>query len=258
MNAESLKEYWKKEEEKAKMIGWDFEYIADRFHSQEETLPWELNEVIGRYRKNSHRLLDIDTGGGEFLLSLGHPYELTCATEGYAPNVELCRERFGKHGIEFLEMKDYANMPFENERFDIIINRHGAFEPKEIRRALRPNGVFITQQVGENNDRELVEMLLPDVKKSFSGHDLANCVNALQSAGMTVLEQDEAYRPISFYDTGALVWFAKIIEWEFVGFSVESCFERLLDVENEIRKNGSVSGKIHRFYIVAQKQLLAE
>ena len=35
------------------------------------------------------RLLDMDTGGGEFLLSLGHPFERTAATEGYPPNVEL-------------------------------------------------------------------------------------------------------------------------------------------------------------------------
>ena len=44
-----------------------------------------------------------------------------------------------------------------------------------------------------------------------------------ENAGFEILMSDEAYRPIEFYDVGALVWFAKIIQWEFVDFSV-SCF----------------------------------
>ena len=67
------------------------------------------------------------------------------------------------------------------------------------------------------------------------------------------MEQSEAYRPITFYATAALVWFAKIIEWEFVDFSVDRCFAKLLEVEKEIAKNGSVCGNIHRFYFVAKK-----
>lgn len=41
----------------------------------------------------------------------------------------------------------------------------------------------------------------------------------------------------SFIDlkySGAFVWFARIIEWEFPGFSVERCFDRLLRMQ-EIR-----------------------
>ena len=44
-----------------------------------------------RYLSPESRLLDIDTGGGEFLLSLNHPPENTSATEGYPPNVSLCQ-----------------------------------------------------------------------------------------------------------------------------------------------------------------------
>lgn len=46
-------------------------------------------------------LLEIDTGGGEFLLSLNHTYKLTAATEGYPPNVKICREEILPLGINF-------------------------------------------------------------------------------------------------------------------------------------------------------------
>ena len=52
------------------------------------------------------KLLDFDTGGGEFLLSLGHPYGNTAATEGYPPNVELCKKELQRLGIDFKACDD--------------------------------------------------------------------------------------------------------------------------------------------------------
>ena len=253
MNVNELKAYWFSEQEKAHINGWDFSYIEDRMISEEDRLPWDYAETVNRYRKDTYRLLDIDTGGGEFLLSLGHPNALTCATEDYPPNTALCRRKFAELGIEFCEMGDYSHMPFPDESFDIVINRHGSYDAKELFRVLKPGGVFVTQQVGDQNDRELVEMLLPGLPKKYEGHDLANNVKDFKDAGFKIIEQGEAFPHIGFTDTGALVWFARVIEWEFIGFEVEKCFERLLTVEEEIRSNGSVGGKAHRFYLAAQK-----
>ena len=253
MNINELREYWKSEEEKAHIIGWDFSYIEGRYESEEDSLPWDYAQVVKKYLRKTDRILDIDTGGGEFLLSLGHPHELTSATEGYPPNVKLCLERFAKLGIDFHEMNDHKNMPFDDESFDMIIDRHGSYDESELYRVLKPGGVFITQQVGEDNDRELVEMLLPDVPKQYVGHDLTHCLQKLENAGFIILESGEAHPPIRFFETAALVWFAKIIEWEFVGFSVDKCFEQLMAVENEIKHKGYVCANVHRFYIAARK-----
>lgn len=253
MNIEKLREYWKAEESIARIKGWDFSHIDGKFKSKENEMPWNYKRVIQKYMKDSDRILDIDTGGGEFLLSLNHPYELTSATEGYAPNAALCKQTLGPLGIDFREMKNYACMPFEDEEFDIVLNRHGAYDAKEIYRVLKPGGIFITQQVGEDNDWELIKRLLPEAKKKFPGHNLQKQVKLFEQNGFTVLEQDEVYRPIYFYDTGALVWFAKIIEWEFIDFSVSRCFEQLLEIEKEIKEQGFIEGTVHRFYFVVKK-----
>lgn len=253
MNINELKEYWLSEENAAHISGWDFSHIDGRFISGEDRLPWDLTEVIKRYLRSSHRLLDIDTGGGEYLLSLGHPHELTSAAEGFPPNVELCRERLGALGIDVREMTDYSAMPFPDGYFDIITNRHGKYDAEELFRVLRPGGIFVTQQVGKNNDRELVEFLLPHAEKRFPGHSLTPELDNFRNAGFRILESGEAYRPVSFTDTGALVWFAHIIEWEFCGFSVEKCFDRLIAAEHVIQQKGCISGNIHRFMIAAQK-----
>lgn len=253
MNINEKIKYWRSEEEQAHIHGWDFSHIEGRFHSDEDKLPWELTEVINKYRRNDMRLLDIDTGGGEYLLSLGHPYENTSATEGYPPNVELCKKTLGELGIDFHPMTDYAHMPFEDDSFDIIINRHGDYVPEELYRVLKKGGIFVTQQVGCRNDRELVELLLPDAKSPFGEHDLEYCLQGIKNAGFTLLESGEEFRPIEFYDTGALVWFARIIEWEFIDFSVDKCLDRLIEADRLIEQNGAVGGQVHRFYFSARK-----
>ena len=252
MTPEELKAEWISEENCARIKGWDFSHISGRYE-EEESLPWDYAGEIRSVLREEMRLLDIDTGGGEFLLSLQHPYENTSATEGYPPNVQLCKEKLLPLGIDLRECSDASHVPFADASFDLIINRHGDFCPAEIRRLLRPGGLFITQQVGSDNDRELVEAVLPGIEQPFSHANLAEQEKAFTETGFEILKADEAFRPIVFYDVGAFVWFARIIEWEFPGFSVESCFERLLSLQETIERDGKIAGTIHRYFIVAKK-----
>ena len=253
MTNEALKAIWQREEDCAFIQGWDFSHIHGRYE-EEDKLPWDYEAIIRSVLRDDMQLLDYDTGGGEFLLSLGHPYQNTAATEGYPPNVALCRERLLPLGIDLRECKDAARIPFANEAFDIVINRHGDFDPRELKRLLKPGGLFITQQVGSENDRELVEMVLPGVEKPFPHENLREQSTRFTDIGFEILQADEAFRPISFYDIGALVWFARIIEWEFPGFSVDRCFDRLLELQKTIEREGKITGTTHRYLIVARKE----
>ena len=252
MNEEQLRKIWKQEEEIAHIHGWDFSHLRGRYE-EENDLPWDYEKIVREYLNPKMQMLDYDTGGGEFLLSLGHPYSNTAATEGYAPNVALCSEKLQPLGIRFKECNDPDNIPFDDESFDIMINRHGDFSPTEIFRLLRKNGIFIPEQVGEENERDLVEMVLPGTEKPFPGLNLKTQQRLFEEAGFKILQVEEAYRPILFYDVGAFVWFAHIIEWEFPDFSVDKCFKQLLKMQEEIDKNGFVQGTIHRYLIVAKK-----
>ena len=219
---------------------------------EEDDLPWDYREEILRYLKPEMRILDIDTGGGEFLLSLNHPYENTAATENYPPNVDLCRETLLPLGIDFRAADGKGVLPFEDASFDMVINRHGDFNPSEIYRVLKPSGLFITQQVGAENDRELVELLCGQTALPFPDQYLKNTMDRFSQTGFEILDGRECLRPIRFYDVGALVWFARIIEWEFSGFSVDSCLDRLLQAQSILDESGVIEGSIHRFVLLCR------
>ncbi len=252
MNIEQLKEIWKQEEAVAHIHGWDFSHIQGRY--EESALPWDFRAVIQKYRKDAMKLLDMETGGGEFLLSLRHPAGNTAAIEGYPPNVALCKNLLLPLGIDFKQAVGGDRLPFSDDSFDIVTNRHGDYNVSELRRVLKKNGLFLTQQVGAENDRELVRLLLPHISDSpYPKHCLDVKKAELLERGFEVLESGEARQPIRFFDIGALVWFARIIEWEFPGFSVESCFDRLCKAQEILDKNGVVEGSVHRFYLAARK-----
>ncbi len=248
-----LRKEWEAEEKIAHIHGWDFSHIHGRYE-EEDDLPWDYEAIIRENLTDNMQLMDFDTGGGEFLLSLKHPYENTAATEGYPPNVELCKETLLPLGIDFRACDDAKNVPFADESFDMLINRHGDFDAKEAGRLLRQGGLFITEQVGANNDRDLVEMVLPDFPKPFPELELAIQQKKFQDERFEILRAEEVYRPIRFYDIGAFVWFAHVIEWEFPGFSVEKCFDKLLKMQEIIDRDGFVEGTIHRYLIVAKKR----
>lgn len=252
MNGNDLIQSWKAEESLAHIHGWDFSHIAGRY-AEEEDLPWDYRETVLRYLEPSMRILDIDTGGGEFLLSLNHPHAQTAATEGYPPNVELCRQKLLPLGIDFRPADGAGELPYGDASFDMVIDRHGDFNAGEIKRVLKSGGLFITQQVGAENDRELVELLCGETELPFPEQYLELVTQKFRDAGFEILDAREAFRPIQFFDVGALVWFARIIPWEFPDFSVETCLERLQNAQRILERNGCIAGKIHRFMLVAKK-----
>lgn len=251
MNSEQLKHNWLKEASKG-MQGWDFSYLEGRI--EEESLPWEYKEIVRKYLSSTDHLLDMGTGGGEFLLTLDHPHNLTSVTEGYLPNFTLCKKKLGSLGMTVKYVNEDDHLDFVDSSFDLVINRHESYNVNEVLRVLKPGGTFITQQIGGENNRSIAEFILQDIPESpYKDHTLQLRRNKLENAGFHIIQAEESFPQMKFYDLGAFVYFASIIKWEFPDFSVENSMDQLLELENSRDKNGYILSREHRFIIVAHK-----
>lgn len=181
--------------------------------------PWDLAEEYRTALRQASHVLDMGTGGGEYLLSFADllPAD-TLATEGWPPNVPAAREALTPHGIDVVEYGapdddvDALPMPFEDGRFDLVLNRHESYSPREVARVIRPGGVFLTQQVAGDECAELAEWLghhdeLPQVNLTTFG-------NELREAGFTILAGAEHRGTYTFSDVAALISYLQLAPWE--------------------------------------------
>ena len=236
MNREELLRQWREEECRG-MEGWDFSHLEGRYTVP--ALPWDYCQRVKEFLRPGVRLLDMGTGGGEFLLGLHHPFGLTSVTEGWAPNLELCRKR--------LE-------PFADDSFDLVLSRHESYDLQEVRRVLKRDGFFVTQQVGGENNRPLIQRLCPGFSGNYVGFNLERELPRFREAGFRVMNSNQAYLEGRFLDVGALVFQASVTPWEFPGFSVDACQDALFQLQAQVESRGFLPTVEHRFLIVAKNR----
>lgn len=241
-------------EAEAHFSGWDFSYINDR--EAQVPLRWSyVSEALLRVRK-SNAVLDMDTGGGEMFSYFAPFPPIAYATEAYAPNIPIARQRLEPLGVDViaLEEDEPRQLPFEAGTFDLVLNRHGYYWEPEIFRILGSDGLFITQQVGDRNDIGIRKLLgSPDASVNVEWNDLAEAVANLKATGFQIIKQLEDIYLQRFYDVGAIVYQLKAIPWQIPDFSVQNYFEQLKSVHEKIQKDGYVDVDEHRFFILARK-----
>lgn len=232
--------------------GWDFSWLRGRWVEDEP--PWDYRTLVIERIHSAEAMLDMGTGGGEFLATLPARPPLTVATEAYPPNLPVARERLGPLGIQVVEVADEHALALPDAAFDLVVNRHEYYDVAELRRILRPGGRFLTQQVGMSELSELNDFLdaPPYSAEPFWG--LGEKVSRLEMNGFEVLRVEEAHPASIFYDVGAVVYVLKVIEWQIPDFSVERYRDRLLALHDHIRMRGPFRTHADRCLIEARRQ----
>lgn len=231
--------------------GWDFSWMRGRYYESEPF--WDYRQMVLDRMKNISSMLDMGTGGGEFLASLSDLPEITYATEGYPPNFPIATQRLQPLGVKVVAVVDEHSLQLPDTMFDLVIDRHEYFDTSEIMRILKPGGIFLTQQVGPRNCVELNQYLGAPIDANVAHWKLNQEIGALEQAGFSVLQSHEQVLESNFFDIGAVVFYLKVIEWQVEGFSVEEYEPRLRELHQLIERQGAFYASEHRFLIEAKK-----
>jgi SAM-dependent methyltransferase len=251
MNQNLLIESWKHEEQQS-FTGWDFSYLDDRM--LEGQPDWSYSLRASELLKRSRSLLDMDTGGGERLLELrGHWPDKVTATEGYLPNFKLATERLSPFGVKVvnISLTDFAPMSFAEDEFDLVLNRHAAFNPDEVARVLVLNGTFLTQQVHGLWAYDLLAAF--DARPQWPEATPDKYLPRLKAAGLEIINAQEWSGQLAFTDVGAIVYFLKAVPWLVPGFSVTSHLKYLLDLQRKLESRETLTFVSRKYLIEAHK-----
>lgn len=209
MNPAELAELWKCEE-RQHFSGWDFSYLEGR--RVEDPLPWSYASRATELMRDSTSVIDLGTGGGERFLQMQEDWPTKAvATEEYPPNYRLATEHLSPFGARVMDVRltEDDSMPFSDDEFELVLNRHSAFNPREVARILARGGTFLTQQVHGLSACDLLAMF--DAKPQWPEATMERYVPQLKSAGLTILDTQEWSGQLSFTDVGAIVYFLKAV-----------------------------------------------
>lgn len=229
-----------KQEEAAPFSGFDFSYLDGRLHDEEP--PWSYLDRVRALMQGAQSALDIGTGGGEKLALCKDLFPpLTVATEGQLPNVAIAHARLTPLGAQVVASRDAldADLPFADNTFDLVINRHAAFNLADIERILRPGGTFITQQVDGRNLADLAANFGQTNPWSF--FTLAYVLEQVAQTGLVVEAADEWTGKSYFTDVGALVYYLKAVPWVVEEFSVARDLPQLKRLHQRLAQSHELS-----------------
>ncbi len=142
-------EYARFYETVGKLNGWDFSQLQVSVNGTD----WEFNEEVIKRCNKTKILLDIGTGGGENLSSLAPSVLLAVGIDSSNGMIDSAIENLKKMklaNLRFVKM-DSENLVFPRDFFDVVSSRHAPFDSNEVARVLKSGGVFLTQQVSEDD-----------------------------------------------------------------------------------------------------------
>jgi SAM-dependent methyltransferase len=241
---------------RASFIGWDFSWLEGR--ARESEPDWDYEAIVRSALDDARSVLDIDTGGGEFLARVIRSGRFAVATEGYGPNVTVAHDRLAAIGVPVVHTESAPDnvdqtttnpaeagsaLPFRDEAFDLVIDRHSSYWPGEVRRVLVSGGRFVTQQRGDAGISGVELRALfgrpHDARPPF---DLSFARDQLDHAGFDLVRSNEADTPTVFYDLAALVYYLRAIPWAVEGFDPLGADRQALErIHERIIDNGELS-----------------
>jgi hypothetical protein len=236
--------------------GWDFTRLGARLVT--ELPPWAFEEIVADRAARATTMLDMGTGGGEWLSSLQVRAPVTVATESWPPNVGVAAAKLHALGVPVVQDEGATDnlrqgredprgrLAFTAEAFDLVTNRHESFVASEVSRVLCPEGTFVTQQThsGSQQFHELLGVQPAQVEE----FEIDLALEQLSAAGLIVDEADEGYATTIFADIGALAWYLRSAPWAVPGFSISAYRHALIRLHGDPIR---VAAK--RFWVRAHK-----
>lgn len=243
--------------------GWDFTWLANRITTSD--LPWDFASIVAGLARTSRDLLDLGTGGGEWLAQLALRPARTVATEAWPPNVVIARRRLEPLGVEVREVGDvadnndqidgeaYAPLPFDDGEFHLVCSRHESFDARDVARVLARGGHFVTQQVGDGLFREF-RALFDAPQSTLPALTLEMLCAQVTRWGMDVIESGESMQTVNFHDVGALTWYLKMVPWTVPDFDVVAQRGQLERLHRDVERSGPLLMSQSGMYLVARKR----
>lgn len=225
-------------------VGWDFSSM----NTVRDPVPWDyLSEVQKRITRDMD-VLDIGTGGGERFISLADSIKEGLGIDIDPEMIDVATKKTKDTSNISFKVAD-ANLGNISKKFDVILNRHAPYILSSVAKHLKSNGIFITQQVGEEN--------MLNIKKVLDQESATPTITktGFESSELEVIEFQEYNVKYVVQDIESLVFWLKALNMLHADIATNTAIQQS-GVLNKILK-GNVDEKgfttnEHRYFVIAK------
>lgn len=125
------------------------------------------------------------------------------------------------------DAEDPTDLPYPERCFDVVVDRHGGYDPAEVARVLRPGGLFLSDQVAGDDVVDLHAVFGAPLPRPHLTLDAR--AEELTDLGLEVTHRRAWRGPLAFDDVGALVSYLTLVPWRSpADFSVDGYANTLI------------------------------
>ena len=236
------------------VMGWDFSEIEKR--KKIIGKKWDFLKTVKNYVTDESVLLDIGTGGGKKLLQVAKFVKKAYGIDHQESMITTANRNLRKSKMSNVEFKlaDAKELPFPPRSFDVVMCRHAPFCVEEVFKVLKPNGIFLTQQVKAEEDAENIKEVFGRGQRF--GEKLGSFMNKrireLKNAGFEILRTD-TYNATEYYADMADLIFSLRNTPLVPDFDIDNDQRYLEEIEKKYKTKNGIKTNSARFLILCKK-----
>lgn len=214
-------------------------------------------DVVRQFLANTDCVLDIGTGGGELFLTLAPCFRKGIGIDVSTEMIEQALRNKQIQKIPNVHFKVIAihHLEFADAEFEIVLNRHCDVNVSETARVLRPQGHFITQQVGYRNTLNILKAFGWTSASFGDGwwQPVEELATTFEQSSCRVVAKAEYDVRYWFCDVESLVFWLKAVPLP-EPFDVEKHWEDVNHILQEYSTRQGIETNEHRELLIIEKR----
>ena len=204
--------------------------------------------ILSKYVQPTDHVSFLSVDQGELAKNFKPLPEATFIIEPYS-DITSVQNKFADMPVKVLKYTPSGQMPFKDEKMDVVMCQYSNYDKLEIQRVLKPGGYFVVNQNGTANLKEFLHIYMPFRMKG--SWDAYACAGTLESIGMRIVEKIDDYGTLRFHSIQAIHSYFKKYSPDIADINKYQIF--YLKALKEIKEKSFYEMTTHRFLVVAQK-----